>query len=140
MGEGGVAGSKEAINQESALLCEWSPVARVDHLLNSHDLLLHQDLLLLTDQLVPHHQLAGVDGLQGPRVGAAEDDMAATKGDQARVRGGDFEELVWCRGRAVQPAEKLGTDQNYFILYPALRALGLLLADGAPTVGRGKTF
>ena len=43
--------------------------------------------------------------------------MAATKGDQARVRGGDFEELVWCRGRAVQPAEELGTDQNYFILY-----------------------
>ena len=25
-------------------------------------------------------------------------------------------------------------------LGPALRALGLLLADGAPTVGRGKTF
>ena len=41
--------------------------------------------------------------------------MAATKGDQARVRGGDFEELVWCRGRAVQPAEELGRDQNIFL-------------------------
>ena len=26
------------------------------------------------------------------------------------------------------------------LIQPALRALGLLLADGAPTVGRGKTF
>ena len=31
---------------------------------------------------------------------------------------------------------------EWTLIYPAraLRALGLLLADGAPTVGRGKTF
>ena len=31
-------------------------------------------------------------------------------------------------------------EQVIIIIQPALRALGLLLADGAPTVGRGKTF
>ena len=36
-----------------------------------------------------------------------------------------------------------GQDTLLMIIQPAheaLRALGLLLADGAPTVGRGKTF
>ena len=38
--------------------------------------------------------------------------------------------------------EKLNFKQLFCIDYPAraLRALGLLLADGTPTVGGGKTF
>ena len=35
---------------------------------------------------------------------------------------------------------KYELDQNIKFTYPALRALVLLLADGAPPVGRGKTF
>ena len=42
---------------------------------------------------------------------------------------------------------RLNSANNYYYYYQArarracaLRALGLLLADGAPTVGRGKTF
>ena len=37
-------------------------------------------------------------------------------------------------------AEEKRKELNHLIRACALRALGLLLADGAPTVGRGKTF
>ena len=39
------------------------------------------------------------------------------------------------RKKLIQPAREAGGPEG-----PALRALGLLLADGAPTVGWGKTF
>ena len=38
------------------------------------------------------------------------------------------------------PATKVLLVKAIIFIQPALRALGLLLADGAPTVGGGKTF
>ena len=50
----------------------------------------------------------------------------------------------WCEDRLTLGRDlalvELGRRHNDFFGFRVLRVLGLLLADGAPTVGRGKTF
>ena len=55
-----------------------------------------------------------------------------------------WKEVFYClhlRLEAEEPLKKLDVEENISDYQArALRALGLLLADGTPTVGGGKTF